>query len=300
MSLNSVRKTGFFGGFLLAQTVVLLVFAPAASAEDLVVTRDQRYSGQVLSANTNGVVIRLPAGQQFQIPRGLIIELRVAQPALIEKGIMYYERGSMREAAANLARAMPQFEALDTDWAPKAVLYYARASLATKDYATAARMFNSFMAWYPDSPDTSDAAIGLVEIDMHQGKHESALEKFTAMAGQYDSQVKPDAAGFRQAALVYLGIGQCYEKLDKKDKALHAYLTVIALYPEKACVDDALFGAGRMCVALGRLDKADELFAELVDDHPESEFARDAIKEQSLIRQKKAEAGAAAKKTAGK
>lgn len=298
MNPKSVRKTVFFGGSAFIPALFLSGIAFAAMAEDVVATKAQRFTGRVLSATTNGVLIQMASGQQFQVPRGLIVEIKVEQPSLIEQGITYYESGRMREAAASLGKAIPKFEALDTEWAAKAVLYYARASLAMKDYAAAARMFNAFIAWYPDSPFLPEAEVGLVEIDMHQGKNESALEKFIEMAVVYDGQVKPDAAGFRQAAIVYLGIGQCYENLGQKEKALNAYLTVIALYPEKGYVDDALFKAGRICVALGRLDKANDLFAELLDDHKDSEFARDAISEQAAIRQKKTEAGASGAKPA--
>lgn len=301
MNIYSLKKTCFFHASASALAMILSGLACAVMAEDMILTKtQQRFTGQVLSANTNGVAIKCTDGQQFQIPRELIVELTVAQPALIEKGIQAYERGNMREAVASLGRAITQFEAMDTDWAAKAVLYYARASLAVKDYPTAGKMFNAFLAWYPDSTDIADAEVGLVEIDMHQDKHESALDKFLEMAEQYDNQVKPSAAGIRQAATIYMGIGQCYEKIDKKQKALQAYLTVIALYPDKMIIDKALFNAGLLYVALDKPDNANSLFGELISEYPGSALAKDAIKEQSAIRARHAEIKASKEKDSGK
>lgn len=64
------------------------------------------------------------------------------------------------------------------------------------------------------------SSIALAEIDMQSGRFQGAVERFETMAGSYSNPI----AGF--------WLGECYEVMGEREKALSAYRTLASRFPE--------------------------------------------------------------------
>jgi tetratricopeptide (TPR) repeat protein len=204
-------KTGLsFGVKRLADVCVLLFFicAFAGRAEDVIITKNQRFRGQVKSADSKGVAIEIAGQGVLTVPRAAIVQMKVEPPPTIVRGIEAYEKGSYREAQLNLARTVHQYVGLDTDWAAKALVYYGRGCLAGGDLAGAEKAFSAFLAAYDDDPLGMDAELGLAETEVARNEIDKAMPKFQALAEEYAKQLKPSSETMPYAAAVFLGLGK--------------------------------------------------------------------------------------------
>jgi tetratricopeptide (TPR) repeat protein len=120
--------------------------------------------------------------------------------------------------------------------------------------------------------------IGLSQLS--QGNYPGALETFDTLEARYPGR-KPDLPYHRGRALYYTG---------KYEEAL----IVLSGYSERE--NDAtlkaasLYWAGECLYALGQLDTAESVFAEIVEKYPGSAKYQAALYRMELIKQKKIEA----------
>lgn len=265
----------------------VLLSAPGFSQqqEDEVKTQNGVYKGVIQNATPSGVSIRLSGtGNQITIPHSAIIDMRVNEPKVVTEGVKAYEAGRMPEAARYLQRALEQFQALETEWAVKSVVYYGRASLVNGDYENAERAFKAFLAWYPADSMVLDARLGLAQIDAAKGEYDVALEKLEEIAAPFAAELKPAPDELPYVAETYLSIGKCLEAQEKYGEALNAVLKVIALYPDEKIYPEALYRSGLLFAKAGNLKRAESTFDELLRDYPSSSFASSARRERDNIR----------------
>lgn len=275
--------------FYLALLSAALVagWSAAAPAEDEVATSTKVFKGKVVAADTSGVTIEIPGMGKVVIPRTQIVKLTVEQPPSVKQGIEDYEKGNLKGAQMSLGKVMLQYEGLDVAWAAKGMVYFGRASLAFNDYANAEKAFNAFLKAYPDHPLGLNASIGLAEIEISKKNYDAALPKLRELAEHFDKQLKPPKNELNYAAEIYLGIGKCLEGQGQLDEAVAAYLQVPALYPAEAFYPEALYRAARIFIQQDKLDKAEGLLTELIEDYPASELARKALEDKSAISAKR-------------
>lgn len=270
-----------------ALCLVLLIFGGillAASAEDVITTQTREFRGQVLSADPTGIRIALSGGGETIIPRSLIIgKPRIAAPASILSGIKAYEQGKLKEAQLNLSKAAMQYQGLDLDWAMQAIMYYGRSCFANGEYEKAAKIFSAFLEAYADEPMAIGAQIGQAEIEISKGNYAAAAAKLRELAIEFDKQLKPNKDQIAYAAEIYLNLGQALENQTNDIEALAAYLKVTALYPADAYYSEALYRAARLYRKLDQPQKAEMLYAELIEDHAGSELATKAKREKASL-----------------
>ena len=271
--------------------------APAAASagaaiDEIVIRSGAVYRGKVLSATVKGVKIELPGRGSFDVPREQIDHIMMSPPAAIVKGIQAYERGSMKEAIATLKLAIFQFQGMDTDWAVKGLLCYARACLADRNLPEAEKAFTTFLDTYPDHDNKRDADIGLAELEIERKQYDVALSNLLEMVTTYDEMLKPEGELLRQAAQLNRDIAQCYLGLERPEDALDSFTKVIALYPWPDYYPETLYAAAELSARLGRLQRADLIYSELLENYKEFPKYRDASREQNAIRQKLAAAEA--------
>lgn len=260
-----------------------MLFVAAGRAQHVVITPDRQYTGEITAVSSNGVTMKFPQGS-FMIPRARITEVRMPAPTAIQRGIESFEKGAAREAAFALGREVMKYQPLDTDWAPKALIYYGRACVAQKDYANAKTALAAFADYYPDHPMREDALIGLAQVALADGDGAGALEQFRELASAYENQIKPEGDGFARAAAITLGMAGSLERLGEKTAALEAYLKVVAVYPHESCYTEALYGAGKMYAEIGQDKQAEMRFGELIETYPASPSAREAVKARAALR----------------
>lgn len=269
--------------------LMLFVLTGGALAQDVVVTQGRTYQGRVLAADAAGVKIALAQGGEIAIPRASIVRLQVTPPPSVTRGIEAYEKGVLREAQINLEKVAFQFQGLDLDWAAKALLYYGRACLASGEYEKAEKALTDFMQAYAEHGMHTDAQIGLAEIKIAKQQYEFALVDLEELAGAYDAMLKPPKSQVGYAAAIYIGIGKCYEALDAPHEALQAYLRVVGLYAVEPFYSEALLRGARLMAADGRLDGAENMLTELLEEYKTSPFAGQALEERkNVIAQRKA------------
>ena len=101
----------------------------AGNAEDIITTKNQQFRGKVKSADSKSVTIEIAGQGIVAVPRAAIEKLTVEPPPAIIRGIDAYEKGNYKEAQLILSKVANQYLGLDTPWAAKALVYYARGCL---------------------------------------------------------------------------------------------------------------------------------------------------------------------------
>ncbi|MFA7159245.1 MAG: tetratricopeptide repeat protein [Kiritimatiellia bacterium] len=274
------------GALMLLAAAVFLGLAATAGAVDVILTKTQRLSGKVRSADGKSVTIEIPGQGVVAVPRAAIEKMSVEAPPAILRGVEAYEKGAYKEAQLTLAKVAYQFIGLDTDWAAKALVYYARVCLMNGDNAGAEKAFNTFIEVYDEDPLVVDAELGLAETQLAKNDVEKALAKFQELADEYEKVLRPPMAQFPYAAEAFLGVGKCLEAKQDFAGAANAYLKVIALYPAENSLPEALYRAAAL-YKKQKPEYAGMFLNDLITQYPASPFARKAADLQKELGVKK-------------
>ena len=261
----------------------LMLASMPAWSEDVVVTKSQTFRGRVISVDAVGIRLQLAQGGEVTVPRAGVIQLTVAPPPSVVRGIAAFEKGNLREAQLNLDKVMMQYLGLDTEWAAKGMIYFGLASLRSGDYDKAAKAFDAFLQTYPEHPLGTAASVGLAEIELARKNYTPALAKFQELAQPYAKQLKPAKDQLPYAAEIYLGIGQCQEGLARPADALDGYLRVIGLYAVEPFYSEALYRGAALLAASNQNAKAESMLTELIENYPASSFAAKAIEARKAL-----------------
>lgn len=252
------------------------LYAVAGLAEDIIITKNQQFRGKVKSADSKSVTIEIAGQGMVAVPRSAIEKLTVEPPPAIIRGIDAYEKGNYKEAQLILSKAANQYLGLDTPWAAKALVYYARGCLMAGDNASAEKAFSAFLSAYEDDPLNVDAELGLAETEVAKNDIDKALPKFQELADEYEKQLKPPKEQFPYAAEAFLGLGKCLEAKDDPSGAINAYLKVIALYPADNALPEALYRAAVIFQRQNRPDYANMFLNDLITQYPADQYAKKA------------------------
>lgn len=256
---------------------LLFLYAVAGMTEDVIVTKNQQFRGKVKSADVKNVTIEIAGQGIVAVPRSAIEKLTVEPPPAIIRGIDAYEKGNYKEAQLILSKAANQYLGLDTSWAAKALVYYARGCLMTGDNASAEKAFSAFLSAYDDDPLSVDAELGLAETQFAKNEIDKALAKFQQLADEYEKQLKPPREQFPYAAEAFLGLGKCLEAKDDSNGAINAYLKVIALYPADNALPETLYRAAALYKSQNRPDNAGMFLNDLITQYPADPYAKKAV-----------------------
>jgi len=256
--------------------LLLLLCAVAGPAEDIIITKNQQFRGKVKSADSKNVTIEIAGQGIVAVPRSAIEKLTVEPPPAIIRGIEAYEKGNYKEAQLILSKAANQYLGLDTPWAAKALVYYARGCLMTGDNASAEKAFSAFLSAYDDDPLGVDAELGLAETELAKKDIDKALPKFQELADEYEKQLKPPKEQFPYAAEAFLGLGKCLEAKDDPNGAISAYLKIIALYPADNALPETLYRAAVILQSQNRAEYANMFLNDLIAQYPASPYSKKA------------------------
>ena len=244
------------------------------------------YRGEVLNAGAETVLIRLEGGNQIGVPRASIVRSQVAMPAQAARGLEAFARGDMPQAHSVLRGVMPRYVGLADAWAAQGTLAFGRAATALGKFDEADKVFRAFLHLHPEHPLRLSAHLGGAGIRLARKEYPEALEAFRPLCAPFEEHLKPDAARRALAAEAFLGLGKAAEGLSRWEEALEAYLKVVALFPAEAYYEEALFRSALVRVRLGKNDTAQAALAELIEDFPEGDYTRRAVKLSAAIEQK--------------
>jgi len=115
----------------------------------------------------------------------------------------------------------------------------------------------------------AEAQVGKAACLVKQAKHEDALKLI-------DEIIKATSTDEAETmAFAYVLQGDCYQAQKQIKDAVLAYLHVPVLFPkQKAAKAEALYHLAKLSVAIGRRDRAAEARDELMDEFPNSEWAK--------------------------
>jgi predicted negative regulator of RcsB-dependent stress response len=206
---------------------------------------DQRLTRKDLRQPDEFQTLSRQAMQFVETNRNAVIAVLTAVIVLLLAIVAYRMISQSREASASAAYAE------------------ARQLLTDKKYAEAATKFDTVVSQYGG---TSYGPLALLE----RGNALLLADQAADAATAYEKflQSSPPTDYLRQLAHTRLGYAQ--EKLGKPADAEKSFTT--AASETGPFVAEALFGAARNAEIAGNADKAKQLYTQLLDKHPTSEF----------------------------
>ena len=269
-------------GICLAAAAIL--GGAAASAEDIIQTKNAVYRGTVLKADAQNVHIKLEEnGNQIGVPRATILRSRVATPPEVVAGLKAFDERDMKTAYTALRGIMPRFIGLDADWAARGTIALGRSAIARERLDEADKVFRAFLSLHPGHPLRIGGHLGRAEVQLARGEHAGALELFRKLAATYENTLKPDAANMELAAQAWMGAARAAEGLQQWTDALDAYIKVVTLYPAENDYEEALFRSALIRVKLGAHTGASAALEELIEDFPQGPYHQLAVQLKARI-----------------
>jgi outer membrane protein assembly factor BamD len=208
------------------------------------------------------------------------------------------QRGRYEDARKDLQRLMNQYP--DSDLVTTARLGTAKALYLDKKYDEARAEYQRFLDLHPqhERADEAHYYLGLSYVraadvpDRDQTFTKKGLEEFELLVRQMpDSQYVDDArqriaTARRKLAEKELYVGRFYFDRGNYAAAIGRCRSVLANYSAAGLDDEALYVLGESLWRLEQRDEARPVFARLVQEHSQSEWAPAAAKrlEATLVR----------------
>lgn len=126
------------------------------------------------------------------------------------------------------------------------------------------RDMENFVAMYPNSPALDKVLVRLADM-----QYEQAVKDFVRALAQYNRLAEQYEAG--ELTL------EPAEPFPDYSRSLELFQRIIDEFPQSALVDDAIYNKGFLLEDIGEQRKAVSVYRELVEAHPESRFAPDAL-----------------------
>lgn len=236
------------------------------------------------------------------------------QGAYVQLGKLLADAGRYNDAIAQFKKGLTEVETLDTALVQEALTGMGDASAASGDFPSAITYFSKFVSTYPASDrvpqvlwnaatasskaknyaksndfcnqllksNASDALKRRAQLTLARNAHQqrNAAQAVHLLAGFLD-QYGDD----RAAPKVIMLIGQLTEReLRDPQRAASYYELLIAKYPHSPLVDDAYEAAARCYEQAKEFNRALQLFTELTQKYPASEYRSLAEQRITMIR----------------
>jgi TolA-binding protein len=146
------------------------------------------------------------------------------------------QAGTYATEQAKLEAALPQLmkaaDAYPSTDAGVAARYHAAGVLASLGrYAEAEQRYQEVVNKAGSSVYGRTAKLGLADVQVHQGKYDSAIKIYQDATTDPKSQLPLDG--------VLMQLGRAYMKAGKKNEAAHAFTRVVEEFPQSAYAADA-------------------------------------------------------------
>ncbi len=131
---------------------------------------------------------------------------------------------------AGLEPIVKQYAGLDTPWIVDAMAQLADAYESAGQNDKAVATYVQINQFYPGSNHQNEAAAGLAQLDLQQGKVNDALAKLQPVIDKASQDLAPSPDDARSYARAFLVYGQALQQQKENAKALEAYLTVKTMF----------------------------------------------------------------------
>lgn len=196
-----------------------------------------------------------------------------------------YRQADYKAAGERLRQLAEEMRGRQANWLPMIPLRQAQILAQKKEWHDALEIASQIETDYPDFDQQ-------YEVDYLMGRCQAALGNFDDARSDYRRVTRSEAgAKTETAAKAQWMIGETYFHQEDYESALREYLRVEILYDFPTWQAAALLQAGKCHERLGEWQPAVELYARLLKDYSQTEFAKDASE-----RLKTAQSRAAAKK----
>lgn len=172
-------------------------------------------------------------------------------------------------------------------------LYYRNLRRAKLD--TVRRLLSSAISWYMQN--NFERARTILENIITQYRGTETAEKALYylgnvhyISGEYDEakQAFEDFLKYSDDKILapgaLIGIGDVYSQKQEYFQAAQKYLEVEEKFSQSYLVPKALLQAAHCYEALGNIAKAESLYTNIIDEYPETPFAKDATEDLALIK----------------
>jgi tetratricopeptide (TPR) repeat protein len=270
-----------------AGIVLLAIFIVAGvviSRADIVVTKTLIHTGEVVRAEADGVMVRLPALGELKVYKADIVRLEVAKPAALESVSKTLQSGAFTEAVAVLKPIVDRYAGLDLPWVQEAMLQLGDAYLGANDFPSARAAFDQFARLYPQAQLTAGLDVKYARVLFNQKDYAKAgeqLHNFLAplLKREFLTDAQEDAVSEGLALL-----GDCQRAQNQPGQALDSYLAVVTMFdfnPDRAA--EARYKAGQTFEELKNWKRAKGTYEDLLKETPGVAFAPEAQKRLAAL-----------------
>lgn len=216
--------------FTLLNTILLALFISGTSLAQaqhrIVQTNGSERVGIIQEVSNGNISIKVDAGT-IGIPMRTVASVQMPAPPQIEQAQQAYLSGNPSQALQIISPITDKFAGLPTEWARGAVQLQAEAALAAEDIASAKQGFEALSQLYGDE---AGAKIGLIRVDIEEGRLDEAEKALEPMVTIALEDPKPDSIKGIRYGQVMLANGILKEKQEQYPEALENYLRVVAVF----------------------------------------------------------------------
>ncbi|MFN3306543.1 MAG: tetratricopeptide repeat protein [Candidatus Kapaibacteriota bacterium] len=191
--------------------------------------------------------------------------------ALLELGMIYYEKKEFTNAVKTLERALRESD--DNLISAKINLMLGATHLELKHWSKAIQAYKNAeelakRATYVQLPNKdliiAEARLkqGITQVQDH--RNSEAIQNFLYVIGNYPNDAKAEDALF--------WLAEAYYRSDMLRNSIDRYETLVAKFPNTKYLEDALYGLGWANFRLKNFKKSGEIFAQLVRAFPNSKY----------------------------
>lgn len=187
----------------------------------------------------------------------------------------YFRQDDYQEAIvyySNILKEFPDFPSIE-----QVLLDLGTSYLHTADAVNAATVLQQSLERYPEQTNLSEVYLKLGYAFSMQEQYEQAIPKFGLAAVGGNTAIAAESQ-FR--------IGECYAKLEERDKAIVDYLKVVYLYPDQLYwVANAQFKAASIYEEIGKEGEAMTLYRKIITTSGEQALIEQAQKRIKALNQ---------------
>jgi tetratricopeptide (TPR) repeat protein len=223
---------------LFAATCLILVAGSSVQAQDLLIMQDgKQQPGKILGASAAGVQVQVAAGASMTLRTAGIKEVRLAVlPPEFAQAQKAMEANNY-DAALVALKGLEKWKGLPAEWAQQATAMFGDAYLGKGDTAKAEAAYAEFQKLYPSG---AQAELGLAKLAIAKKDFATAkrkLEPYLAKANDDKNVSRANGIAYGQAFLI---MGQVEENEGNLASALESYLkTVTIFYFDRSAVTSA-------------------------------------------------------------
>ena len=261
-----------------AGLILVAVWTWTGAQADILVTRSNVHTGQVVKVTAAGVVIKV-GENEFPIARQDVLSADIAKPAAVEKSLIAWRAGKNQDALTGLKPITDRYAGLPVPWIEECLVRVGDIQIALKDYAGALKTFDSFKTLYPQSILAQMVDIRFARILFEQGQTDKVMPAVQAVLAPL---LKLDYLTDDQEATVAACLilqGDCFVATGRQDDALDGYLKVVTLFDaDEDQTATAKYKAGKLFEQRGNWRRAKQNYDELLKENPNVAFADDVKK----------------------